>query len=305
MAVLLWASWSNQFHEGIVRKTASGKMQTLFVPFRSDSIPVNDLSKKVWKGFGLHHFVQLHLIPNPRLWMNRNLIQIPGFALHDQIIATPRNENRGIHSWGRKREIIWDAIKNYRFEVGLYNISGSLALVNSKEQIAFQSFNFSPLVFNQYPRTFGIDDSLSIQEGCFGSGFLMRQALPNCLYRAARLSRLPTDKSGGNKSSNDQKPCVEREPSLYLHILFALLFTAIAIWGGQRIVDRNRYRRLGLAATLVGFFELFCTLSGFGLGGPFAFWRFRWLLGNDEYCNYQPLHNGQIVPQKYLRTIRP
>jgi len=46
-----------------------------------------------------------------------------------------------------------------------------------------------------------------------------------------------------------------------------------------------------------------CALSTIGFGGPFVFWRFRWMLGEDEYCEKkQPLHGGLIVTQKYLLT---
>jgi IS1 family transposase len=125
-------------------------------------------------------------------------------------------------------------------------------------------------------------------------------ALSHGLTSFGSFLRLPPNKASGDEPDNDQKPCVEREPSLYTHILVSLLFAAIAIWGGEQIVDRNGHRRLGLAVTVIAFFGLFCTFSDFGLGGPFAFWRFRWLLGEDDYCQYQPSHNGTIVLQKYL-----
>jgi IS1 family transposase len=40
-----------------------------------------------------------------------------------------------------------------------------------------------------------------------------------------------------------------------------------------------------------------------GFGSPFAFWRFRWLLGEDENCYNQPSHSGESVTQKYLTNL--
>ena len=43
-----------------------------------------------------------------------------------------------------------------------------------------------------------------------------------------------------------------------------------------------------------------CALSVIGFGSPFTFWRFRWLLGEDDNCNYQPLHDSQLYYRKLL-----
>jgi len=46
-------------------------------------------------------------------------------------------------------------------------------------------------------------------------------------------------------------------------------------------------------------FGVSCALSTIGFGGPFVWWRFRWLLGEWEYehKNKPPFHNGKIVLQ--------
>ncbi len=153
---------------------------------------------------------------------------------------------------------------------------------------------------NVNPRTFGIYDGFGIQQGGVSRTFLMGQAILHGLGGLGSLLRLPPNESGSDKSGNDKKPCVEREPPLYSGILCGLLCVVLLICGGEAIVHRNGQTGLGWAVVVIGFVGLFCTLSNFGLGSPFAFWRFRWLLGEDEYCEYQPFHNGQIVPRKYL-----
>ncbi len=280
MAVLLWAGWSNHFHEGIVRKTASGKVQALLVPLRSDNIPVNDLSKKVWEGFSFHHLVQLPFIPNPRLWMDGNLIQVPGFALYDQIIPAPRNEDRRIHGWGRNREIIWDAIKNYRFEVGLYNIRRGLALVNGKEQIAFQTFNFCPFKFNQYPRTFGVDDGFGIQQGCFSGS-------PSC------FSLLPYHPSS-YASYHYERPIGPLNGCIPFWC-----FLAIVLCYGSGALITIHGDRLGLSDRASNIIGLILALSIAPI----------WFLGRvlcekeQDENNARRFHSGTIVLQKYLDKL--
>jgi hypothetical protein len=189
---------------------------------------------------------------------------------------------------------------NLKFTAGAHNFSWCATVISGlKPPLPFSAGMYRD---NVNPRPFGVDNRLSIHKSGVGSLLLVRQTISNRLHRTASLTGLPPNETSGNESGNNQKPCVEREPSLYLHILFGLFFTAIVIWGGKRSVDRNGHRRLGLAATVIGFFGLFCTLSSFGLGSPLAFWRFRWLLGEDDYCDYQPLHGGEIVPRKYLTS---
>jgi hypothetical protein len=50
-------------------------------------------------------------------------------------------------------------------------------------------------------------------------------------------------------------------------------------------------------------FAMGCALSTIGFGSPFAFWRFRWLLDDENYCKNHPFHKGQIVSQKHLTTF--
>jgi hypothetical protein len=59
----------------------------------------------------------------------------------------------------------------------------------------------------------------------------------------------------------------------------------------------------GLSLLAFSVFGVGCALSTIGFGGPFVFWRFRWLLGDDDYCDYQPFHRSKSVTQNYLTQL--
>ncbi len=105
------------------------------------------------------------------------------------------------------------------------------------------------------------------------------------------------------KTNDYEQPCKNLDPvrSLLPHLLLAMC--CIGLWRfGDYLLD-HRWRRLGVSVFFVGSVGLLSVLGDYPFGDPLAFWRFRWLLGEDEYCEYQPLHNGTIVLQKYLDKL--
>jgi IS1 family transposase len=67
---------------------------------------------------------------------------------------------------------------------------------------------------------------------------------------------------------------------------------------------RRTWRGLcGLGLISISLFGAGCALSIIGFGDPFAFWRFRWFLGEDDYCEQQPFHRDKSVTQKYLTRV--
>jgi len=116
-----------------------------------------------------------------------------------------------------------------------------------------------------------------------------------------------------NESDKNQKSCKPYDfPLNFKVFLVCLAFSFISLvifgYGANMILRYNgsirglssNRGRLGWFLLGIGSICLISDLSTIGLGSPFAFWRFRWLLGEDEHCDYQPLHNGTIVLQKYL-----
>jgi hypothetical protein len=64
---------------------------------------------------------------------------------------------------------------------------------------------------------------------------------------------------------------------------------------------RRGWRRLcGLGLILLSAFGVLYALSTISFGGPFVWWRFRWLYSEDDYCDQQRFHDRINVSQKYL-----
>jgi IS1 family transposase len=104
------------------------------------------------------------------------------------------------------------------------------------------------------------------------------------------------------ESDENEQPCKYFDPSLYLHVLCG--FGCIAFWfGGGYLLDNKRWRWRGYTLIFLGSIGLLSVLGDYAFGSAFTFWRFRWLLGKDDYCNNQPLHSGTIVLQKYLDNL--
>jgi IS1 family transposase len=107
---------------------------------------------------------------------------------------------------------------------------------------------------------------------------------------------------GLNKPNNDEQPCEKFDPSLYLHVIGSLCCVLLWVWGVY-LLDVYRLRRRGYFLIFLGSVGLLSVLGDYAFGSPLAFWRFRWLLGKDEDCEYQPLHSEEIVSRKYLTTF--
>jgi IS1 family transposase len=195
----------------------------------------------------------------------------------------------------------WDKHTGYHY---LFDSRGRSASILDRNfgisKLQFSLKNIADL--NREPGSLSVSKGIGASFRCKSSGLLMGQAILHGLSSLGSFLRLPPNERGSDESGNDKKPGVECEPSLYSDILCGLLFVVLLIWGGGIIVDRNRYARLGWVVVVIGFAGLFCTFSDAGLGSPFAFWRFRWLLGNDDYCKHQPFHDRKIVPRKYLTS---
>jgi IS1 family transposase len=103
------------------------------------------------------------------------------------------------------------------------------------------------------------------------------------------------------ESDNNQKPCeyLNSVSSLWHCCLWLLPCLYLGMSGGY-LWGRYNWRWLGGALILVGGLGLLSVLGGYAFGSAANFWRFRWLLGKDEQCEYQTLHNRESVPQKHL-----
>jgi len=131
--------------------------------------------------------------------------------------------------------------------------------------------------------------------------------------RAAHLPRLtlvdqPSKEhynqlQNANASQDSCKPCqFPLSDSVFVGCSLAACSCMVISCRGTALAFRWKERLRGgwhglcgwslITASILG---LGCALSTIGLGGPFVFWRFRWLLGEDDYCNNQPSHSGSIV----------
>jgi hypothetical protein len=108
-----------------------------------------------------------------------------------------------------------------------------------------------------------------------------------------------------------QYPCKPRQFSLSGSVFIGRLLAAcscmVVSCCGASLAFRSNGRWRGGWRGLCGWslltfsaFGVGFALSTIGLGDPLTCWRFRWLLGKDEHCNYQPFHSDKIVSQKCL-----
>jgi IS1 family transposase len=104
------------------------------------------------------------------------------------------------------------------------------------------------------------------------------------------------------ESNKYQKPCKSLDLPLYLYIVIGVGCGALNFGGWMLVLDRRKWRLFGWLALVLSSIGLLTDLGTFAFGAPLAFWRFGWLLGEDDNCKYQPLHSGEIVSQKHLTT---
>jgi hypothetical protein len=108
-----------------------------------------------------------------------------------------------------------------------------------------------------------------------------------------------------------ENPCKPRQfdlsGSVFIGCLLTIAFCCVIGCAGVPLAfnynDRLRRDWRGLCGCLLMAFGVFgtgCALSVIGFGGPFVFWRFRWLLGEDEYCDNQPFHGETLYYKKFL-----
>src|SRR6185437_8782967 len=90
-------------------------------------------------------------------------------------------------------------------------------------------------------------------------------------------------------------------------MVIACCGVSLAFWRNGRL--RSGWRRLcGLGLIVLSAFVLSCAISTIGFGGPLVFWRFRWLLGENDYCYNQPFHRiivtqKLLTPDNYCNTV--
>jgi IS1 family transposase len=102
------------------------------------------------------------------------------------------------------------------------------------------------------------------------------------------------------ESNNNQQPCKSLDLALYLYIVIGVGCGVLNFGGWMLVIGRRKWRLLGWLALVVSSVALLTDLGTFAFGGPLAFWRLRWLLGDDEHCDYQPLHRDQLYYRKCL-----
>ncbi len=93
---------------------------------------------------------------------------------------------------------------------------------------------------------------------------------------------------------------------VFLVCLLVICGCCVAMFGGASLGFRfnGRLRRnwrglCGCAIISLSWFFASCAISAVAFGSPFALWQLRWLLGEDEHCNYQPFHSGKTVTQQF------
>ena len=180
--------------------------------------------------------------------------------------------------------------------------------------------------FKQYVGTLGSLCSVFCEDGALFRGIELRSHSDTLSRHYSRLmlhdsslsaidANLPNEGKELQKPDNGQGPCKPRQFSLDAQLFigcFLVIAASLAVgsygagiafyWSGR--LRRNRRGVCGLLLLALSGFSAGCALSSIGFGDPLAFWRFRWLLGEDEYCNEsQPLHNVKIVTQKYLTSL--
>jgi IS1 family transposase len=187
---------------------------------------------------------------------------------------------------------------NERLDTVSGGISAFLCRVSSIAGNSYRLLQYSAL-----------DGHFSERTSHLGQLFAHRNALPGRFLRLMRhdLSlaaidhHLPYQSPELQKSNNNQKSGECYELPLYICVIIGLTCGGAQVGGWMWIVSSARILRLcGWLILALSFFCLITDLGTFAFGRPFTFWRFRWLLGEDEHCNNQPFHGGKIVTQKYL-----
>jgi IS1 family transposase len=102
------------------------------------------------------------------------------------------------------------------------------------------------------------------------------------------------------ESNNNQQPCKSLDFALYLYVVIGVGCGVLNFGGWMLVIGRRKWRLLGWLALVVSSIALLTDLGTFAFGRPLAFWRLRWLLGDDEHCDYQPLHRDQLYYRKCL-----
>lgn len=122
--------------------------------------------------------------------------------------------------------------------------------------------------------------------------------VPQELRLSAVNDYLPNKGEELQEPNNNQKPCKGLDFPLYLYVIIGAGCGILNFSGWTLVIGRGKWRLLGrliLGASSVG---LLTDLGTFAFGSPVAFWRFRWLLGKDEHCEYQPFHGDKLYQPK-------
>jgi hypothetical protein len=115
---------------------------------------------------------------------------------------------------------------------------------------------------------------------------------------------LPNERKKLQEPNDNQKSGKCYDFPLYLCVIIGLGCGGVHFCGLMLIVSKRTL--LGWLIAILPSVGLITDLGTFAFGDPLAFCRFRWLLGESDYCeNYKyPLfHNSNIVTQKYLTTF--
>ncbi len=157
--------------------------------------------------------------------------------------------------------------------------------------------------------------------GLFSTGLHLSKLLPHRLPLEPHIASLPLHLMGltrhdprlsaiddhlSNKreelqeANKNQQPCKGLDLSLYLYVAIGVGCGILNFGGWMLVIGRRKWRLLGWLVLVVSSVALLTDLGTFAFGSPLAFWRFRWLLGKDDYCEYQPLHSQKLYHKNYL-----
>jgi hypothetical protein len=142
---------------------------------------------------------------------------------------------------------------------------------------------------------------------------------PRHLVRLAAIDKqLQEHDSNLQNSYNGERACKPYQFPLNFPVFFTCIVIGfvcmVPINYGLEFICRSNLSMRGLGSkrgrwgwllSVIGIVGLGSALSTVGLGSPFALWRFRWLLGEDDHCNEDGyFHSGQSVSQKDLTSFR-
>jgi hypothetical protein len=110
-----------------------------------------------------------------------------------------------------------------------------------------------------------------------------------CVSGSPGFIGLPTDDQSRKKANHDQQPCKKYEPPLYIYIFIGAGCILIGIRGA--CPARPIYRAVVIVLSAIG---LLTDLGACALGNPLTFWRFHWLLDEEDDCQNNRALNAAI-----------